>query len=84
MSSIDFKKVDAAFHHLANDATGQAHLADFSGALNKLKSSLSGLNDHEAQYVASSLLNQRSGVQSNIAQSGARVVHGFVIKSAVD
>ena len=85
MSTIDFTKVDAAFQHLANDPSGQSHLAEFGQALNKLKSGLPGLNDHEAQFVASSLLHQRVGVQSNIDKAGgSKLVHGFVIKSAVD
>jgi len=85
MSTIDFKKVDAAFQHLANDAKGQSYLAEFGAALTKLKGGLSGLNDHEAQYVTSSLLNQRVGVQSNADKAGgAKLVHGFVIKSAVE
>ena len=84
MASIDFKKVDAAFHHLANDPKGQSQLADFGGALNKLKSSLTGLNAHEAQFVATALLNQTEGVQSNINSAGAKAIHGFLIKSAVD
>jgi hypothetical protein len=86
MSSIDFKKVDAAFQHLASDPQGQSHLDEFGSALHKLKGGLPGLNDHEAQYVASALLNQRVGVQSNIHAGGtaAKTVHGFVIKSAVD
>jgi hypothetical protein len=81
MSTIDFKKVDAAFQHLANE--GQSHLAEFGAALTKLKGGLPGLNDHEAQYVASSLLNQRVGVQSNIDKASGKLVHGFRIKSAV-
>lgn len=82
--TIDFKKVDAAFQHLANDPKGQAQLAEFGAALNKLKGGLTGLNDHEAQFVASSLLNQRVGVQSNIDKAHGKVVNGFVIKAAVD
>jgi hypothetical protein len=60
-------------------------LAEFGAALAKLRRALPDLNDHEAQYVASSLLHQRVGVQSS-AHSGpdARVVNGFVIKRAVD
>jgi hypothetical protein len=85
MSSIDFKKVDAAFGHLANDHEGQAKLADFAGALDRLKKALPDVNEHEAQYIASSLLQQRVGVQSSIAIGGnAKTVSGFVIKSAVD
>lgn len=85
MSSIDFKKVDAAFAHLANDPKGQEHLKEFAGALDRLKHALPNLNEHEAQYVSSALLQQRVGVQSNIVQAaGAKTVAGFVIKSAVD
>jgi hypothetical protein len=86
MATIDFNKVDAAFQHLANDPKGQADLADFGAALRKLKGALPGLNAHEAQYVASSLVHQTVGAQSNIQQSGGagKTVHGFVIKSAVD
>jgi hypothetical protein len=89
MATIDFSKVDAAFQHLATDPQGQSHLQELFGtALARLKGGLPGLNDHEAQYVAASLLNQRVGAQSNIQHQGgtgtARVMHGFVIKTAVD
>ena len=85
MSTIDFKKVDAAFAHLANEKDGQAHLTEFASALDRLKSGLPNLNAHEAQYVASALLNQRVGVQSSVNRSGSgKTVAGFVIKSAVD
>jgi len=85
MSTIDFKKVDAAFSHLANDQKGQAQLTEFASALDRLKSGLPNLNEHEAQYVASALLNQRVGVQSSVTKGGTgKTVAGFVIKSAVD
>jgi hypothetical protein len=81
---IDFKKVDAAFQHLANDPKGQSQLAEFGAAIGKLKGALPSLNEFEAQYVAANLLQQRVGVQSNIVNAGGvKVVHGFVIKSAV-
>lgn len=84
MSTIDFNKVDGAFQHLASDPQGQSQLAEFGTALSKLKSALPNLNEHEAQYVATSLLQQRVGVQSNVTTgSSAKVIHGFVIKSAV-
>jgi hypothetical protein len=86
MSTIDFQKVDKAFQRLATDPNAQTQLAGLNTALTNLKSALPGLNDHEAHYVASSLLNQRVGVQSNVQPGGANstTVHGFVIKSAVD
>jgi hypothetical protein len=86
MATIDFQKVDAAFAHLANDQQGQAQLADFAGALDRLKrAALPNLNEHEAQYVFSALLHQRVGVQSNIHATGAaKTVAGFAIKAAVD
>jgi len=85
MSSIDFKKVDAAFAHLANDQKGQAQLAEFGTALDHLTKALPHLNHYEAQYVASALLHQRVGVQSNIhPTAGVKTVAGFVIKTAVD
>ena len=85
MSTIDFKKVDAAFTHLANDPKGQAQLTEFAAALDHLKRATPNLNEHEAQFVASSLLHQRVGVQSNIhPAAGTKTVAGFVIKTAVD
>jgi hypothetical protein len=84
MSTIDFNKVDAAFSHLANDKQGQAQLSEFGAALDHFTGALPNLNEHEAQYVASALLHQRTGVQSNIsAHPGVKTVSGFVIKSAV-
>jgi hypothetical protein len=85
MSAIDFKKVDAAFAHLANDPSGPSQLAQFAAALDHLRRALPNLNANEAQYVASALLQQRVGAQSAVHFSaGAKTVHGFVIKPAVN
>ena len=88
MSTIDFKKVDAAFAHLANDKDGQGKLMQFASALDQFTKSLPDVNEYESQYIVSALLKQRVGVQSSIVtskleNSSSKEVAGFVIKSAV-
>ncbi|MDT7808079.1 MAG: hypothetical protein QOJ70_1892 [Acidobacteriota bacterium] len=87
--SIDFKKVDAAFQHLADNKDGNAALDQLSKALDHLGGSLQPkLNAYETKYLLTNLIEQRQGAQAAGVIGGtggtkSRVKSGFLIKTAV-
>ena len=84
--TLDFKKIDAAFQHLADTAEGNAALDSLHKALDGVGKQAHGLNENEVFYLLTNLVQQRQGgFGSNIKTpaAGARIKNGFLIKTAV-
>jgi hypothetical protein len=84
--SVDFKKVDAAFQHLADSPEGNAALDTLSKALDDVGKTAQGLNEHEIHYVLTNLVQQRQGgFGANVKSSApaVKIKSSFLIKTAV-
>ena len=86
--SVDFKKVDAAFQHLADSDDGKAALQGLSDAIDGVAAQVSDLNDGELHYVLVHLVNQREAGPATDDElfrvaDGAQVTSGFRILRAV-
>jgi hypothetical protein len=84
--TIDFKKVDAAFQHLADSKDGNTALETLSRALTDVGKQSPGLNEHETHFLLTNLVQQRQGgfgANLKTPAAGARVKSGFLIKTAV-
>jgi hypothetical protein len=83
---IDFAKVDSAFQQLASAPEGNEALANLNSALDAVGQQSGDLNEDEVHYLLTNLVQQRlGGFGPNVKEpvEGARVVQGFVIKTAV-
>ena len=84
--TLDFKKIDATFQHLADTPEGNAALEGLHKALEGVSKQAHGLNENEVHYVLTNLVQQRQGgFGANIktAAAGAKIKSGFLIKTAV-
>jgi hypothetical protein len=86
--TVDFKKVDSAFQHLADSPEGNKALENLNSALNQVsKTAGSDLNSNETHYLLTNLVQQKQGGTGSAALAaapGARVKSGFVIKTSVE
>lgn len=80
--SIDFEKVDAAFQRLGDE--GSETLSRLDQLLDEVAQQAGGnLNEHEAHYLLTNLVQQREkGYAQNIDPDG-RSVSGFHLRTAV-